>query len=394
MIDRDNLLECCGCGGCVQICPKQCLTLAENEEGFLYPTIAEGGLERCIDCGLCEKICPKNHPLEKIPFKRFCIAKSASEEERLCSSSGGLFIELAKVILERGGVVFGAVFDEHWGVQMTYAETLGSARRMMGSKYVQADVGTTYKDAKTFLTNGRLVLFTGTACQIAGLHHFLGRCYDNLITTDVLCHGAPSPGVWRRYLHDLISPATLSSIQNLSFRDKRYGWRGYRLTLDLQGESGAVKAISDTSYVSGFGAELYLRPSCHQCKYKNGACHSDITIGDCWGVEKVMPQLDDNKGISLVALSTDKGEELLSQLPIERYDITNTKRLLRNGGFRERTVPNKRRAEFFMRYSRGEESIPSILKDMIKQPPKYKKMTRPVRLFLEGLINKILSKTR
>ena len=200
MIEIKEKSSCCGCEACVQCCPKQCLTMHEDCEGFLYPQVDESS---CIDCGLCEKVCPVIHQnASQEPLSSY-IAINPNEEIRLKSSSGGIFTLLAEKIIAEGGVVFGARFDENWDVVHAWTDTIEGLAPLCGSKYVQSRIGNTYNEAKDFLKQGRKVLFSGTPCQIAGLKKFLRKEYANLLTVDFICHGVPSPGVWRRYLSEL-----------------------------------------------------------------------------------------------------------------------------------------------------------------------------------------------
>ena len=193
MIKITDKKDCCGCAACVQRCPKQCISLKEDGEGFLYPVVDES---LCVGCGLCEKVCPIINRPEKLPVKEVLAVKNRNEEERMASSSGGVFVALAKKVIDQGGVVFGAVFDENWEVRHTYAENMDGVRPMMGSKYVQSRIGDTFRQAEKFLKEGRKVLFTGSPCQITALHNYLRKDYPNLLSVDFLCHGVPSPGVW------------------------------------------------------------------------------------------------------------------------------------------------------------------------------------------------------
>ena len=202
MIKIQNKQDCCGCSACVQRCPKHCISMKEDEEGFLYPVVVE---TLCIDCGLCEKVCPIINRPEKLPVMKVLAVKNRNEEERMASSSGGVFIALAKKVIEQNGVVFGAVFDVNWEVKHTYSETLDGVKPMMGSKYVQSRIGESFSQAEGFLKEGRKVLFTGSPCQITALHNYLHKGYPNLLAVDFLCHGVPSPGVWRKYLEETFS---------------------------------------------------------------------------------------------------------------------------------------------------------------------------------------------
>ena len=199
MIHITDKKKCCGCSACVQRCPKQSIRLEEDTEGFLYPKVNE---ETCIKCGLCEKVCPILNQADKLPVQEVLAVKNPDEEERMNSSSGGVFLPLARKVINKGGVVFGAVYDESWEVHNVYAEKIEAvAYPMMGSKYLQSRIETAYRDAERFLKQGREVMFVGSPCQIAGLRTFLrNKEYPNLLAVDFLCHGVPSPGVWRRYL--------------------------------------------------------------------------------------------------------------------------------------------------------------------------------------------------
>lgn len=334
--------SCCGCEACVQTCPKHCISFEEDEEGFRYPEV-DG--TSCIDCGLCEKVCPVLHQAESITPLHVYAAKNKCEEELLASSSGGLFILIAKKIISEGGVVFGAKFNEKWEVEHAYTETEEGLKAFMGSKYVQSRIGNCYKEAKTFLQSGRKVLFTGTSCQIAGLKNFLGKDFENLLTVDVICHGVPSPKVWRKYLGEMKDNARraknsvsfhsiLSSrkavpseeddwrIEGISFRDKRLGWKKFSfvLTLAESSDEGKQNTVSfsrmhrEDSYMRLFLSDLILRPSCYQCPAKGGKSQSDLTIADFWGIEKIYPDFYDEKGIGILICNTPKGVCLTNKI--------------------------------------------------------------------------------
>ena len=368
MISIEEKHDCCGCSACVQRCPKHCIFLKEDEEGFLYPHVNTG---ECIDCGLCEKVCPWLNQPEKIPPVKVLAVKNRNEEERMASSSGGVFISLARKVIKNGGVVFGAVFDEKWEVKHTYAEAIDGVKPMMGSKYLQSRIEDSYRQAEKFLKEGREVLFTGSPCQITGLHNFLRRNYPNLLSVDFLCHGVPSPGVWRKYLAETFSLSarraadgkntvlsrslnSLPVITGIEFRDKkRHGWKKYSFVV----HGSAVKADKnsvllsdihrDNSFMKGFLADVYLRPSCYQCKCKNGTSHSDLTIADFWGIQNLMPDFDDDKGVGLVLVNTDKGKEMFDSLDMEirQSSLEEAKRF--NGGFKEFVTMHPKRKFFF-----------------------------------------------
>lgn len=202
MIHVVDKYACCGCHACVQRCPKHCITMREDEEGFFYPFINE---TLCLDCGLCEKVCPVLQQDEaRRPLKVYA-AKNPDDRVRMLSSFGGVFTMLAEQILDEGGVVFGARFDENWDVVHSYVDNKKDLEVFRGSKYVQSYIGDCFQKAECFLKEGRKVLFSGTPCQIAGLRLFLRERYDNLLTVDLVCHGVPSPKVWRTYLNETIA---------------------------------------------------------------------------------------------------------------------------------------------------------------------------------------------
>ena len=251
MIQIKDKSACCGCAACVQICPKQCISLKEDKEGFLYPTVNRN---LCIECGKCETVCPKLHSFEAHePLKVFA-AQHFDESARAASSSGGIFTLLADAVINEGGVVFGARFDSDWSAIHDFTETHEGLQAFRGSKYLQSRIRNTYQQAEKFLKSGRQVLFTGTPCQIAGLKKYLRTDYDNLLAVDFVCHGVPSPLVWKKYLEETIacqcekksvllhSNPLISErgsiahihkrkIDTISFRNKDLGWKKYSFAL-------------------------------------------------------------------------------------------------------------------------------------------------------------------
>lgn len=314
MIDIIDKSLCCGCAGCVQRCPKLCITLHEDHEGFLYPKV---DTDTCIDCGLCEKVCPiLNEGNIRKPLKVYA-AINKDEEIRKQSSSGGIFTWIAEKVIQEGGVIFGARFDENWEVRHDYSETIEGLAAFRGSKYVQSRIEDNYLKAEAFLKQGRKVLFCGTPCQIAGLKRFLRKDYKNLFTIDIVCHGVPSPGVWRKYLKEKIACISDDKrnihVEKISFRDKITGWKNYSFSLALSDfdENGIRqnKSFSELSkknyFMKGFLADLYLRPSCYACPAKCGKSDSDITLGDLWGAPNIIGNEDDDRGTCLTLINKD-----------------------------------------------------------------------------------------
>ena len=337
MIQILDKSQCCGCTACVSICPKQCITMREDEEGFLYPVVDSS---HCIDCNLCKKVCPELYPKEMREPLHVYAAKHKNEQVRLASSSGGIFTLLAEKIIDEGGVVFGVRFNNNWDVVHDYTETMEGLAVFRGSKYVQSYMGDCYLKAKSFLEQGRKVMFTGTPCQIAGLKNFLRKDYDNLLTVDVVCHGVPSPKVWQVYLDEIARKGGKNSvlshpivekteINHIDFRSKSIGWKKFSFALTLSkatadGEKNTVllsSIFTENPYMNAFLSNLSLRPSCYDCPAKSGKSGSDITIADFWGIEDVLPEFDDDKGISLVLSYSEKGGRWLAGLDCECIEV-------------------------------------------------------------------------
>lgn len=314
MIQITDKHNCCGCSACASICPKHCITMQADNEGFLYPKASEVD---CIDCRLCEKVCPclnQNEPRD--PLKVYA-AINPNEEIRMKSSSGGIFTMLAEAIIDEGGVVFGARFDENWEVIHDYTEIKDGINAFRGSKYVQSRIGDTYLLVQEFLTQGRKVLYSGTPCQISGLRRFLRKEYRNLVTIEVACHGVPSPLVWREYLK---AKSKGKPIENVSFRDKSSGYSSYSTNYKIDGRT-YKKYYKYDRYMLGFIHNLYLRPSCFNCPSKGGRSGSDIMIADFWGAKNIS---EDDKGLNLVVIYSPTGwmyiNKLNSILETANYD--------------------------------------------------------------------------
>lgn len=307
MIRITDKHNCCGCSACVQVCPKQCVAMQEDEKGFLYPKVDE---YLCINCELCDKVCPMLNRRKKVEPQQVCAAMNPDEVIRRKSSSGGVFTMLAESVLRDGGVVFGATWNEQWEVAHSFTETMDGLSAFRGAKYSQSIIGDAYCQAQDFLKTGRKVMFSGTGCQIAGLKLFLRKEYDNLLTIEIACHGVPSPKVWKEYVKKVSGGQPLTSIV---FRDKRNGWNGYGLSfVGADGKEIKYEKASNNDFMRCFLNDLCLRPSCSNCPAKAGASSADILIGDFWGIDSMHPEIFDDKGCSLVIVYTEKGQDLLN----------------------------------------------------------------------------------
>lgn len=311
MIKITDKALCSGCEACANVCPKRCINMCADEKGFAYPSVDS---EKCVQCGLCEKICPILNPQENTREKTAFAAYNTNETVRKASSSGGLFGKFAEEALSRNGVVCGAAFSEDfksvWHVCIEKKEDLPV---LYGSKYLQSRIGEVYKSVENFLKDGRFVLFVGTSCQAAGLKAYLRKDYENLLTADVICHGVPSPKVWSDYATDKENERR-ARISEVSFRDKRCGWDKSVVAISFDnGNEFWIRSAKDY-YIKGFLSNLYLRDSCYECRFKGEKVLSDITLGDFWGVENILPNFSDNKGCSAVILNTEKGKSFFEGL--------------------------------------------------------------------------------
>lgn len=347
MIQINDKKDCCGCYGCFNVCPKQCIYMKSDSEGFAYPVVDKSS---CIECGLCEKVCPVINRSAKrdLTQTEVVACKSRNELERLASSSGGVFSLLATQTIKNSGIVFAAAFDKNFEVRHSGFDSLEQLPLYRGSKYIPSKIGDSYAKAKTELTNGRQVMFVGTHCQIAGLQHFLRKEYDNLLTVEIICHGVPSPVVFGKFLHE-VAPG---EIQNISFRDKSIGWARYSMKIDYI-ENGAQKTYTQPAYqnpyMRGFIKGLYLRPSCYSCPAKDFVSGADITLADYWGVDTLKTDINDDKGVSMVLTYNTKGKSALQSIAdkLEIHPSTLDSALKNNPAIYKSVNPNPLREKFF-----------------------------------------------
>lgn len=412
MIHITDKEKCCGCNACVQSCPKHCISMREDNEGFLYPVVDRS---LCVDCGLCEQVCPELHPEEPGKPLQILAARNRNEEQRLRSSSGGLFVLLAEQTIRQGGVVFGARFDENWEVEHGYAETLEDIEPFMRSKYLQSRIGENFKKAEQFLKQGRKVLFVGTSCQIAGMRRYLRKDYDNLLTVDFICHGVPSPGVWRRYLEELreksarsaaagrntvlnASLKSMPAITGINFREKQlggYGWKKYgfvvRAKSPSKGDRNSVLSSTifyEDAFMRAFLRNFILRPSCYNCPAKNGRSGSDLTIADFWGIDATHPEFDDDKGTGVIFVNSAKGETIVAAIDIDCMEVSYDEAVRSNPSYYKAVGIPVGRMKFWQGYYKG-MSV-SEAERLASWEPVYIRIKKKVR----ALAGRILCKLR
>lgn len=301
-------------------------------DGFFYPEVEES---LCVNCGLCEKACPIHNSTPNTDRKEAFAVKHKDEAIRLCSSSGGVFSAIASKIFADDGICFGAALDADFSVVHTECRTASELHALRGSKYSQSRVGNSLRKAKKLLDAGKTVLFSGTPCQVAGLKSYLGKDYGNLITVDFICHGVPSSVLFQKYLAFMQATAN-SEICAVSFRDKTHGWKNFSMKIGYSNQPDTISTVGNDKYLRAFLLNLFLRPSCYSCQFKDQNYQSDLTLADFWSIDKLLPQINDDKGISLVVVNTAKGQRLLDtiQQDLDMYPVPFDKAVSGNPSYK------------------------------------------------------------
>lgn len=359
MIEIKDKSKCCGCWACANACPKNCITMVEDNEGFHYPEV---NTESCIDCGLCNKACPELKPEMDDERPINYTVQHKDTNVRRHSTSGGFFTAISRWVIEQGGVVFGAAFDEHMVLRHQYAETLDECAKFRGSKYVQSLVGDSYKKVKNFLAQGRVVVFSGTPCQVAGLMGFLGnRKYEGLVTVDLVCHGTPSPLLLKEYFSYHSSQLGSTPVGYFS-RDKHYSYSYSTATIEFKDKKVSYHKGKDSDFMLGlYFKDLISRPSCYKCHFKTLNRVSDFTIFDCWDAPSVSDKLD-RSGATNVFIHSEKGNNIFEQLKSDfvwaQGDIVP---IIKRDGvmIKNRVTENPLRSQLFAALNNG-MSIPEI----------------------------------
>lgn len=325
MITEKKATDCCGCTACASICPRNAISMKPDPLGFLYPSVDES---ICIHCGMCERVCAFHDHYDQslnLPHPLAFAARHKKAQEMAKSRSGGAFIAISDLILDEGGVVYGVGYTDHFRVVHKRARTKTERDEFRGSKYVQSDLTGVFRQVKKDLENGLTVLFSGTPCQTAGLGSYVGRkLREKLLLVDIVCHGVPSPHLWRDHVQWLENKYS-GKCTAINFRDKSmYGWAAHRETYCFKGN----RIVTSDEWTHFFYMHIMFRRSCETCRYTNTKRPSDITLADFWGWEKSDPKFNlDDKGCSLVLLNTAKGVTVwrncqndMNTIPIDRME--------------------------------------------------------------------------
>lgn len=377
---------CTGCGGCAAACPKGCIRMEADAEGFLYPRVDQS---QCVDCKKCEQTCAVLHKPAVGESVQAWATRNTDSDVRRESSSGGVFTALAKCVIGDGGAVCAAVYTEDWTVVHKIAFTVEALAAMRGAKYVQSHAGHLFARLKSLLTEGKPVMFVGTPCQCAGLKAYLGQDYERLILVDMVCHGVPAPSVWKAYVRRRRElDANGAELMSVNLRDKSTGWSRYAYSVKFQYANGSAYCVpqGQDPYMRGFVGDLYLRPSCSACSFKGISRCSDLTLGDCWGIWDTHPEFDDDQGVSALLIHSKKGQMLWSDISTQFHsmqlteeDVTNY-----NSSAIHSSAPHPRRVVFFDRLSSGEPIDELISNVLLENAPKKGVFKRILDRLLPG----------
>lgn len=380
----DNKMKntCNGCGVCALVCPKKCIKMVEDGEGFLYPEIDES---KCIKCNICRKACSNFPKINEYKIKAYA-TKNKDNEKREKSTSGGMFKILAEYIIQKkNGVVFGVKFDENLTAIHGFAENIKECKEFSFSKYVRSDLRDSYQKVKEFLDNDRYVLFTGTPCQVQGLRSFIKKDNEKLILCEIICHANPSPKVLKMYLRNK-EKIFGKKINTMYFRSKNPEMDNGAY---IEFEDGTK--IKESLYITAFsGEQLISRPSCNNCQFVTENRKADFTIGDFWGIEKVIPEFNDKKGISLLTVNTEKAslifEEVKEKMEYKETDL----KLAFKYNHHSNLAQSKNRKKFFDGICNGDINENNIIEYM----KKYTKRTLCTRVIikLKKIKQKLLKK--
>lgn len=396
MIQIEKKEECCGCYACQQICPVNAIKMVKDEEGFAYPLIQN---KLCIDCDFCVNVCPNNTIVNRLSSKvpnincKLYAAFRNDFNERIKSASGGVFSLLARYVIENKGIVFGAAYQNDYSVSHIKINTLDDIDRLQGSKYVQSKLEGIFLDVKECADSGKLTLFCGTPCQIHSIKNFLGKEYQNVILVDFVCHGVPSAEVWLKYLNEVSQDKKIIKIIP---RDKTKGINNAPIKILFEDGTTYKKKYQDSVFLRGFSNNLFLRPSCYNCKHKGENHYSDVTLADFWGIDNILPNFGDKYGVSAVITNTYKGQTIFDKLKnhMTIKEVQFSEFLQYNPSYVSSVAKHQLRDKFFLDYkSNGlHKTINSILGSSLKY--RWKRIIQELKWLLLVLKKKFVGKWR
>ena len=370
-----NRKNCTGCGACKQICPKDCISFIEDKLGFQYPSIDQ---EKCVQCGLCRKVCPALNTQQDLQEDTTYFA--AYHKDADCnegSSSGGIFKLLAEFVLSQAGVVFGVMCDDEMQIHHGWIDKVQDIGRLQGSKYVQSDIRESFREAEIFLKKDKIVLFSGTPCQIAGLKRFLRKDYSNLICIDLVCHGVPYAKLWEKYIQWHKEKYKKTPVW-ANFRDKSSGWRDFSMKIKYDDGSVYCRKQDEDPFLRLFLQDIVLRESCYACSFKGIERQSDITLGDCWGIERIVPAWKEIEGVSLLMVHSLKGKEILQKIEMTSIQLKKEDVLPYNRNIMYSIKKDSRRRRF--RIALAVSSI-ELLADQYCKPTLLDKVKYKLRVY-------------
>lgn len=365
---------CTGCGSCLSVCPLNCIRMKSDKEGFKYPEI---DMDVCVSCRMCERTCPVLNKDELCDENEAFAAINHNDSVRSASSSGGVFHAMALAVLRQGGYVCGAIYDEDFQVKHVVSDKKQMIDKMLGAKYTQSNPWECFKKIKQKLEDNKKVLFVGTPCQVAGIRKYLQKEYDHLLLVDFICHGVPSPMIWKHYVEERQKlDSDGSELLNVELRNKESGWSRYRYAVKFsyKNHTPYFNEQSNDTYMRGFVNNLFLRPSCSTCCFKGINRYSDITLGDYWGIWKQYPEFDDNKGASVIIIHTDKGKNMWGRVSDEftKFPVDIKKALEENPSAFYSSKPHKNRDAFFKHYKCNKSVIRQIEKKLVQKNRKQR----------------------
>lgn len=387
-----SVQNCSSCAACANACSRNAISMQLDAEGFYRPVIDS---EKCVECGMCERVCPWNKMVDnpnvssEQPKTVAAFAKDTSV--RLQSSSGGIFTVLAEQILDDGGVVVGVAQTAPTRFGHIVVENKADLEKLRGSKYVQADVGLIYKEVRSLLKAGRKVLFSGTPCQVAGLYAVLGNAAitANLFTVDIVCHGTPSVKVFEKFIREL-ETARKAPFEKVNFRDKSTGWGGYSLSYSFGDGQPLLEPHARSKYMRLFLSRICQNDSCAECHYRKLPRIADITLGDYWGISKYHPEMNDNKGTSVVLLNTTPGSILFESVAdkVVQCDSNIENSIAGNPCIVRSSQQHPKRAEFFANLDKS--PLDQLIKMYCPFPSPLKRAYTRMRALLGRMRRKIV----